>query len=943
MRSSILILALLAPSLAQAKTLTEADLLARMTDLDQLTRLQTGITSHQASSYSRLEQTSWGANGDAGQYLRVEEDGQAVMLETDGPGCVFRIWSANPQGRLLLYLDGATSPSYTFDFAQLFTGQLEPFRQPLVYQRDGARSASDCYFPIPFAKHLKICADSKLGQYYHFNYLKFPDDWTVPSFKLPLDGPAQQVLDEVVEAWSHPGRDPKRRLPGQQTLRGSLTLRPGQTIQLADLAGPGSVRAIRTKVACEQRDFPRKLLLRGVWDDASLPQVLSPLGPFYGYDWATPEWGSLISGCLDGQSYFYYPMPFRGHAELSLTSCLELPAQLEYEVEWAPSPQPADMAYFYARWRQERDSPTFDYPILETAGHGHFVGVSLQIDHPIGGWWGEGDEKVWVDDEQFPNWIGTGSEDYFGDAWGIRFLAAPSFGCSYNQGAKTCPYRWHVLDCIPFTKRFRMTLENYGVWNNFDHEHEYSTVAYWYQQEPVPPYEQLQGQTYLGGVAVGQQPAEYPYRGNLFRELGPGDLLSTGLDLPYAQEAEALCDQAVGDGQAKVISDVGLDQPFSREQAVEFVAGAPLRELASLTLVVPKDSVYYPRLYTAALPGLPQLNLVVGTRTLLPAGPAKDGAYDLEAVYLEAGAHSAMLLACSDGRAIFDALQLRPAVRVADAIEAEELAVVGCTSADHPHPAMPNGRPSAGRALGWHPTKPGETMTLQLPERPQQQYVLAVRPMLGDYCGMIQAFDGDRPLGPAFDLYAKQTRLGAELPLGMLPEGADTVTLKVVGKHAASTGYRVGLDYFVWQPVIIHPESTAGVWARVIGAKGCRHTIQNLGSRFLGGHHLWLTGSRQNASVDLGVTVPTAGKYTLTAHYTTSWDYAVVSAELNGKALGEPVDTYSPEVLLHDPVVLGTVELTAGEHVLRLSAKDKNEASRGYLMGLDYLLVQAAE
>ena len=88
------------------------------------------------------------------------------------------------------------------------------------------------------------------------------------------------------------------------------------------------------------------------------------------------------------------------------------------------------MVYFYARWRHEPDSLTFDYPFLETAGRGHFVGVAMPIDHPLGGWWGEGDEKVWVDDDGFPPYIGTGSEDYFGDAWGIRYLSGPSFGAS---------------------------------------------------------------------------------------------------------------------------------------------------------------------------------------------------------------------------------------------------------------------------------------------------------------------------------------------------------------------------------------------------------------------------------------------------------------------------------------------------------------------------------
>ena len=84
----------------------------------------------------------------------------------------------------------------------------------------------------------------------------------------------------------------------------------------------------------------------------------------------------------------------------------ELPGeagQVEFDITWAPLPQlPDDSTYFFARWRHEPDSQTFDYPFLETAGHGHFVGVSMPIDHPLAGWWGEGDDKVWVDDDDFP-------------------------------------------------------------------------------------------------------------------------------------------------------------------------------------------------------------------------------------------------------------------------------------------------------------------------------------------------------------------------------------------------------------------------------------------------------------------------------------------------------------------------------------------------------------
>lgn len=153
------------------KPLTYVDILHQLTDLDRLTHLQTGCKAGLFSSWDRNSRTVWGANGDAGQYLRIEPNGEAVMMDIDGPGVIYRTWSANPMGKLRIYLDGARTPSYEWNFPDLFDGELPPFIKPLVFRRDSPQAASDCYLPIPFAKHIKIAADNPHGEYYHFNYV----------------------------------------------------------------------------------------------------------------------------------------------------------------------------------------------------------------------------------------------------------------------------------------------------------------------------------------------------------------------------------------------------------------------------------------------------------------------------------------------------------------------------------------------------------------------------------------------------------------------------------------------------------------------------------------------------------------------------------------------------------------------------------------------------
>ena len=58
-----------------------------------------------------------------------------------------------------------------------------------------------------------------------------------------------------------------------------------------------------------------------------------------------------------------------------------------------------------------------DWPFLKTEGAGRFVGLHAARVESARRWWGEGDEKFFVDGEKFPSTIGTGSEDYFGYAW----------------------------------------------------------------------------------------------------------------------------------------------------------------------------------------------------------------------------------------------------------------------------------------------------------------------------------------------------------------------------------------------------------------------------------------------------------------------------------------------------------------------------------------------
>jgi len=943
-------LAIAAHSVAAQSTsnVTYVDILHQLTDLDRLAHLQPDKHAGLFSSWDRNSRTVWGANGDSGQYLRTEPNGEAVMVDVDGPGVIYRTWSANPVGKIRIYLDGEAKPRFEWNFPDLFDGKMAPFIRPIVYRRDSAQSASDCYLPIPFSKHIKITADKAQSQYYQFNYLLYPKSCTLPDFHLPLSNAEQTALLAAAKAWSHPELDPKPVLPGQKTIRRTLTLAPGKSINLATLHGAGTIRSIKIKASSRQRYVWRKLLLSCVWDRASWPQVLTPIGPFFGFDWDTPDYASVISGCRDGQAYQYLPMPFRKSADITLKNYLEQPANIEVEITWAPvASQPADMVYFYARWRHEPDSTTFDYPFLETAGHGHFVGVSMPIDYPLGGWWGEGDDKVWVDDDDFPPWIGTGSEDYFGDAWGIRYLSGPSYGAAAMSDSthRTSNYRWHFLDMVPFTKRMRMTIENYGPNGQGPRgQYDYSSTAFWYQSELTPPFAELKGISFTGGDDPLGPPKKMEYSPSTMMDIKPSDLHTYGLGITFAQQAELLLADEIKGGRAKIVTDGLRRYEFDRERAVDLGAVHAGQALGNITLSASAEGVYFPRIYTAPEEGTAQLTLTQNTSAAAVkiVSQPTNRSQELAGIYLKKGAQPVTLVAATDGRAILNCIQLEPANRVRDAIEAEELILERTTGgAPLPQPGQPDKSASAGRTLDFHAEREGQGVVVNLGKRPKLPYVLGVRPFYGPSAGIIQAFVADHPIGPKFDLYAAARHPGdSVLPLGPAPSGSATVEIRIVGRNTKSQGYDASLDYFRWEPDLIGPGTIAGIWAQVVGTHDCEYRAQDLGDAYSGGHQFWMQPCELNGWADIAVEIPSEGDYDIIARYTKSWDYATVQAFLDDRPIGTPTDTYAEVCVPGDPTTLGHPHLAAGRHILRFKAVGHNAHSKGYLVGIDHIIIK---
>ena len=206
-------------------------------------------------------------------------------------------------------------------------------------------------------------------------------------------------------------------------------------------------------------------------------------------------------------------MPFNEHAKVEIINENDVPFGLYFQIDYELYQEKlgADTAYFHACWKRQlpcegwgndilTNSPEINsvsnltgennYVLLETEGEGHYVGCNLSVKHFQGSWWGEGDDMFFIDGEEFPSIIGTGTEDYFNHAWGMQQGNHSLYHGSILHErdlpeAYQVAYRFHIEDPVHFQKSIKVTMEH-GHANHLSDD--WSTTAYWYQKLPTKPF-----------------------------------------------------------------------------------------------------------------------------------------------------------------------------------------------------------------------------------------------------------------------------------------------------------------------------------------------------------------------------------------------------------------------------------------------------------------------
>ena len=486
-----------AASQKQQQSLSYVDLVRRMADLEHLAVLPIpGEATKQFASYDlrsdydaendRFEH--WGANGDGHGNVRELEDGQVVLAEIDGPGVIWRTWSAAPgDGHVRFYLDGSDTPAIDLPFKTLFDRTQAPFNHPALAYTTDARGAN-LYLPISFAKSCKVVAEKDWGRYYQFTYSTFPEGTEVPTFKLDLSLEEVEAVWRVGEALSAGLGEPfDAERDGSKTLDKQVSVKPGQTATVAEIDGEWAITGVRVKLGefandADRERAMREMMLQITWDGDDEPAVRVPLGDFFGSPLGGSQpYRSLPVGALGGgEFYSNWFMPFAESAKIELSNDGEFAREVSFEIDHAPLTRPADdYGRFHANYtrgeRPERADRWPDWTFLKAQGRGKFAGLFLHVWNGTGGhnrkfglegghWWGEGDEKFFVDGETMPSTFGTGTEDYFGYAWcNPNFFQQAFHGqpLTQNNNGHQGVFRWQVADAIPFQTSFEGAMEKY--------------------------------------------------------------------------------------------------------------------------------------------------------------------------------------------------------------------------------------------------------------------------------------------------------------------------------------------------------------------------------------------------------------------------------------------------------------------------------------------------
>ncbi|HQK37130.1 MAG TPA: DUF2961 domain-containing protein [Bacteroidales bacterium] len=494
---------------------TTATLIKELVDLERLVHYPSpGYKTIQFSSFDRRSnnpsEKEWFANEDGfgnepiPGFLKVlvppdsTGTGKYLVCDVNSPGAIVRLWTAGIKGRISLYLDNQTSPIYEGDAEYFFRNLPDALKGKYSSQKVAPQflQYDAMYFPIPFAKKCRIEWTGKLSDlhFYHINIRVYNPDVNVRTFSPSDIEECRQLTSFISRIW----KSPQSVIPEDSSGKNfSVQLSPSESCTLIEDKGEKAIVNFMVKVKSADLSKALRRTVLSIWfDDSQYPQVQAPIGDFFGGGPGVNLLTSLpFSVCADSSMICRYIMPFHHKMRMQVQSFSDQPVSISGNVitkrfTWIPG----KTMHFYARWKTDHSMVAsnvnpVDLPFLSLKGKGRLIGTACFIYNPCniptswGNWWGEGDEKIWIDRDTFPSVFGTGTEDYFNYSWSssrifsFPFCGQPRCDGPGNRGFVS-NFRWHIADDILFSERihFNMEMLHHSIVPNFS----YGRIIYYY-------------------------------------------------------------------------------------------------------------------------------------------------------------------------------------------------------------------------------------------------------------------------------------------------------------------------------------------------------------------------------------------------------------------------------------------------------------------------------
>jgi hypothetical protein len=489
--------------------ITQDSLAKEMADRKQLTYFpETPYILKQSSSYNRQsvgpDKEGWYANGDMSYFLREEENGgrrEFVMFDTAGPGAIVRWWMTfyrAQDGVIRLYLDHEPEPAIEgHPYEVLSRGLLAPAPLSVAVPHEAPEEerGNNLYVPIPFAKHCKITYENDILElkdghlwpdvFYNICYREYGAGTRVESFsKKALTQRAFEETKESLENF-------KPHNSYEIDLEGEIV--PGESASLQfEEKGKAVNHLILEISSSDVQQALRSTVLSASFDGNQT--VWAPVGEFFGTGYKMLDHETWMNRTTeDGLMESFWIMPFQETCSLNFhnygdeTVKIKATASL-CSYQWKP-----ESLYFGVSWHEYHHIKTrsenggfFDVNYVDIKGKGIYAGDLITVFNMADTWWGEGDEKIFVDGESFPSSFGTGSEDYYGYAFGRPepfshpFISQPTGSGNFNPGL-TVNIRLRSLDAIPFTSSISSNIE---LWHWRETCINYAMTAFYYTQVP---------------------------------------------------------------------------------------------------------------------------------------------------------------------------------------------------------------------------------------------------------------------------------------------------------------------------------------------------------------------------------------------------------------------------------------------------------------------------